>query len=78
MKLLQDSLGALNDISVHEGLTERLAIAPDNVGKRKFRSAKKAFAAGQLSGREEARITSVLKSAERAYARFAKAKVFWR
>jgi triphosphatase len=78
LKLLQDSLGALNDISVHEGLTERLAIAPDNIGKRKFRSAKKAFAAGQLSGREEARITSVLKSAERAYARFAKAKLFWR
>jgi inorganic triphosphatase YgiF len=75
---LQDRLGDLNDISVHEGLAERLAIALDKVGKRKFRSTDKAFAAGRLSGREEARIASVLKNAEWAYARFAKAKPFWR
>jgi hypothetical protein len=31
-----------------------------------------------LSGREEARIASVLKDVELAYARFAKAKPFWR
>ena len=79
LKQLQDRLGDLNHISVHEGLAERLAIAPDDVSKRKFRrSANKAFAAGRLSGREEARSASVLESAERAYARFAKAKPFWR
>jgi len=60
LKQLQDRLGDLNDISVHEGLTERLAITPNDVGKRKFPPANKAFAAGRLSGREEARSFSVL------------------
>ena len=78
LERLQDTLGDLNDISVHEGLTERLADAQETGGKRKSRSANKAFAAGRLSGREEARIAAVLKDAERAYARFAKAKPFWR
>ena len=63
---------------MHEGLTERLAITPNDVGKRKFPPANKVFAAGRLSGREEARSFSVLESAERAYTRFAKAKPFWR
>ena len=78
LKQLQDRLGDLNDISVHEGLAERLAIAVDTVGKHQFRSSDKAFAAGRLSGREEAWSASVLESAERTYARFAKAKPFWR
>jgi inorganic triphosphatase YgiF len=78
LRRLQDSLGDLNDISVHEVLAERLAIALKDVGKRKFHSANKAFAAGRLSGREEGRTASVLESAERSYARFAKAKPFWR
>ena len=78
LERLQDTLGDLNDISVHEGLTERLADAQQTGSKRRRRSANKAFAAGRLSGREEARIATVLKDAERAYARFAKAKPFWR
>ena len=78
LERLQDTLGDLNDISVHEGLIERLAIALDHDGKSKPRSANKAFAAGRLSGREEARMASVLKDAEQAYACFAKAKPFWR
>ena len=41
------------------------------------RAAKKAFAAGRLSGREEARIAAVLKEAEQAYAAFPEAKSFW-
>jgi hypothetical protein len=67
----------LNDISVHEGLTKQLADTQQS-GKRKPRTANKAFAAGRLSGREEARIDSVFKDAERAYASFAKARPFWR
>jgi triphosphatase len=78
LTFLQDTLGDSNDISVHEGLAERLAVAEANTRKRNPRSANKAFAAGRLSGREEARIASVLKNAELAYARFAKAKPFWR
>jgi hypothetical protein len=37
----------------------------------------KAFAAGRLSGREEARFAAVMQDAERAYAAFAKASPFW-
>jgi CHAD domain-containing protein len=75
---LQETVGDLNDISVHEGLTERLVDAQENGDKPKRGAAKEAFAAGRLSGREEARFDSVLKDAERAYARFAKARPFWR
>jgi triphosphatase len=75
---LQDTLGDLNDISVHEGLTERLADAHETGSKRKHHTSNEAFAAGRLSGREEARIAPVLKDAERAYARFAEAIPFWR
>jgi hypothetical protein len=67
----------LNDIAVHEGLTERIVAAHDARGKRHEGRAKKAFAAGRLSGREEARIASVLADAERAYRTFSKAKPFW-
>jgi triphosphatase len=74
---LQDRLGDLNDISVHEGLAVRLADTQQSGGSRAPRTANKAFAAGRLSGREEARIASALKTAERAYARFATAKPFW-
>jgi hypothetical protein len=65
----------LNDISMTAGLTERLA---DAGGKRKRRASYEAFAAGRLSGREATRIVPILKDAERAYARFAKARRFWR
>jgi triphosphatase len=72
---LQDALGDLNDIAVHEQLSERLVEGDD--GKRRRGRAKKAFAAGLLSGREEARIAPVLAQAQQAYAAFAKAKPFW-
>jgi hypothetical protein len=75
---LQDTLGDLNDISVHEGLTERLADARQNGSKPKRGAANEALAARWVSGREETRIASVLKDAKRAYARFAKARPFWR
>jgi triphosphatase len=74
LEKLQDALGDLNDIAVHEALTER-TVAQD--GMRRRGRTKEAFAAGRLSGREEARIPSVLKDAQRAYGAFAKAKPFW-
>jgi CHAD domain-containing protein len=76
LERLQDTLGDLHDITVNEGLAERLADTQQSNGKP--RTANKAFAAGRLSGREEARVASVLKDAERAYAAFAKARPFWR
>jgi triphosphatase len=77
LEKLQDALGDLNDIAVHEGLSERIVDAQDASDKQRGGRAKKAFAAGRLSGREEARVASVLKDAERAYRAFAKAKPFW-
>jgi triphosphatase len=75
---LQETLGDLNDISMHAGLTKQLADDQENDGKHKRRAANEAFAAGRLSGREETRIASVLEDAEQAYAHFAKARPFWR
>ena len=77
LEKLQDALGDLNDIAVHEALSERLADSKSGGRRRRSHSAKKAFAAGRLSGREEARIAPVLEEAERAYAAFAEAKPFW-
>ena len=78
LERLQDALGDLNDITVHEGLTERIADTQETNGKGRRGRAKKAFAAGRLAGREEARVASVLKDAQHAYRVFAKTKPFWR
>jgi triphosphatase len=77
LESLQGALGDLNDIAVHEELAERIVVAQDASGKQRGGRGEKAFAAGRLSGREEARIASVLKNAERAYRLFAEAKPFW-
>jgi inorganic triphosphatase YgiF len=75
---LQDALGELNDISAHEGLTERLVDVRDEGKPRGRRQASEIFAAGRLSGREEARIASVLDEARSSFHKFARAKAFWR
>jgi CHAD domain-containing protein len=75
LSTLQDALGDLNDIAVHEELSERLLEAEG--GQRRRNRTRKAFAAGRLAGREEARIAPKLSEAQSAYARFAKAKPFW-
>lgn len=75
---LQDVLGELNDIAVHERLTEALALGKEPGGRKKRGSVRKAFAAGRLAGQEEARGALLLEDAERAFARFAKIKPFWR
>jgi inorganic triphosphatase YgiF len=74
---LQDALGELNDIAVHEDLSEHLVEDDDTADGPRGSRAKAAFAAGRLSGREEARIAPVLKKAQQAYAAFAKAKPYW-
>jgi inorganic triphosphatase YgiF len=71
---LQDRLGELNDIEVHEGLTLDLA-KKDERGREGGR--RRAFAAGLLSGREDARLASVLEGANAAYEAFARIKPFW-
>ena len=76
LEKLQDALGDLNDISVHEDLSAGLAQQDADGTTRRLRR-RKAFAAGRLSGFEEARVSSVLREAERAYRVFARAKPFW-
>ena len=77
LEKLQDALGDLNDIAVHESLSEQLVDNTDDGGARRGSRAKKAFAAGRLAGREETRIQPLLKEAEQAYETFFKAKPFW-
>jgi inorganic triphosphatase YgiF len=76
LKALQVCLGDLNDIVVNERLSASLVSSParregldDEVWK--------AFTAGRLCGREEARVSSVMKAAMRAHEVFAVAKRFW-
>jgi len=71
LERLQDGLGDLNDIAVHE---QRIAA----MGIRLKRSnPKRAFAAGLLTGREDARIEAAMAAATQAYADLAKVKPFW-
>jgi triphosphatase len=74
---LQDTLGDLNDITVHEDLSVGLAQVHGVNGRRNTVRPRKAFAAGQLSGYEQARMASVLREAEDAALAFARAKPFW-
>jgi triphosphatase len=69
---LQDALGDLNDIAVHEK-----RIAAIGIGRQRSRPSR-AFAAGLLTGREDARTEAAMKAATKAYAQFAKIKPFWR
>ena len=72
LERLQDGLGDLNDIAVHE---QRMAA----IGLRRRRtSAGRAFAAGLLAGREDARTEAALAAATEALEDLAAAKPFWR
>jgi CHAD domain-containing protein len=67
---LQDGLGDLNDIVVHEELMTAM-------GVRRRASRKRAFAAGLLTGREDARIDAAMAAATGAYAKLVKLEPFW-
>jgi triphosphatase len=72
LEAVQDGLGDLNDIAVHESIISAAGT------RRRRASHKKAFAAGLLTGREDARLDPAMKAAEIALARFAKAKPYWK
>ena len=65
-------LGDLNDIAVHEKRIAAMGVRhrPSNPSR--------VFAAGLLTGREEARKEATMKLATEAYADLAKVKPFWR
>jgi triphosphatase len=77
LERVQDCLGDLNDIAVHE---DRITAIADRrgQGRRRRGSSKRAFAAGLLTGREDARLDTVLASASDAHAALVKIKPFWR
>jgi triphosphatase len=74
---VQDCLGDLNDISVHEHLTAKIATEPAPSTKAQDRS-RRAFAAGVLTGQEEARLNTVMAAAVASFDRLASAKPFWK
>jgi triphosphatase len=69
LKDLQDGLGALNDITVHQQMATR------SMGHNKKPAP--AFAAGVVSGREQSEIEPLLKGAHAAARKFAQARFFW-
>jgi CHAD domain-containing protein len=69
---LQDGLGDLNDISVHEK-----TIAAMSTHHRRS-DPSRVFAAGLLTRREDARLEAAITAAKEAYADFARVKRFWR
>jgi CHAD domain-containing protein len=77
LERLQDALGDLNDITVHEGLSRSIADRASHDTRHQAARAGKTFAADRLSGREEVHAKSVLKDAQRAYSTFAKAEPYW-
>jgi len=72
LERLQDGLGDLNDIAVHEK-----HIAAMGVHRRRSNPSR-AFAAGLLTGREDARIEVAIMAANEAYSDLTKIKRFWR
>jgi CHAD domain-containing protein len=77
LQALQETLGDLNDIAVHENLAAGIIEEQRPTLEDRRSLAKKAFAAGRLSGREGARFPQVVKKAKRAHRLFANAKPFW-
>ena len=74
LKDMQDCLGDLNDVIVHEKLTTGIAKASI---ERSTRPSRRLFAAGLLTGHEEARFKPLLAAAEHAYRDFRKLKPYW-
>jgi triphosphatase len=70
LERLQDGLGELNDIVMHEELMTAM-------GVRRRTSRKRAFAAGLLTGREDARIDAAMAAATQAYAKLARIEPYW-
>jgi triphosphatase len=75
LKQMQDCFGDLNDIVMHEKLTTSIGKgSPARSGEGSGR----VFAAGLVTGIEEARFKPVLTAAEHAFGAFEKLKPYWR
>jgi inorganic triphosphatase YgiF len=74
LKDTQDCFGELNDIFVHENLTTKIAKASVS---RTSRPSRRVFAAGLLTGHEEARLKPILAAAEHAFRGLEKLNPYW-
>jgi triphosphatase len=72
LKDLQDHLGALNDIQVHQKFVPKLAS-----GMPRAKGRQRAFAAGVVSGHEQSEIEPLLNSAAKDAGKFAEIPPFW-
>src|SRR5262249_10130452 len=70
LEALQGTLGALNDIAVHQQIAGKVA---GGRGRRRQR----AFAVGIVSGREQCRVAPLRDAAVRAADQFREARAFW-
>jgi triphosphatase len=69
---LQDGLGDLNDITVHEKTIAAISL------QHQRSDPSRVFAAGLLTGREDARVEAAIAAANEAYLDLARVKRFWR
>jgi hypothetical protein len=69
---LQDGLGDLNDIAVHEKTIAAMSVHHQRSDPSRV------FAAGLLAGREDARVEASITAANEAYLDLARVKRFWR
>ena len=69
---LQDSLGALNDIAVHQKMATKIRT---DANEKKMQPV--AFAAGTVVGTERGEIEQLLAAAEKAAQKLRRAKEFW-
>lgn len=74
---LQNSLGRINDIATHKSLFTDIIDNPRPRLTAK-QNQQRAFAAGLIIGDQQAQIPGLLEGARKAYARFNRAKPFWR
>ena len=73
LKDMQDALGTLNDIAVHDVMVRKLLRSD----KRLHGDYRESFALGLVTGREQSQIGLCLRDAERAAGKLADAAPFW-
>ena len=73
LKTLQNALGKLNDIAVHEKLAVQLAAG----GRHAKDRPQEAYAMGLVIGREQRRARACVAAATRAVKKFSGAEPFW-
>ena len=73
LKDMQDALGTLNDIAVHDVMVCKLL----RRDKRLHSDYRESFALGLVTGREQSQVGLCLRDAERAAGKLADAAPFW-